>query len=271
MPNRLIKESICTSEKISKLSDFNFRLWVSLITYVDDFGRGDARAAIIKGRCFPLRERVTVRDIDAGLHVLADTGCIFLYESDGESYLCFPNWDKHQTVRNQKSKYPAPPEIESRLQPTESNCKQLQTIDSKCPRNPIQSNPNPNPNPNPKRAGAGFEKFWSAYPRHVAKSDAQKKFEKLNPDDELLAVMLAAIEKQKKSEQWVKDGGQYIPHPSTWLNQRRWEDEVQPAKPVKVLPAQQYEQRDYSGVQAEIESELDREMEEYMKSQRDTG
>ena len=44
-----------------------------------------------------------------------------------------------------------------------------------------------------------------------------------------------------------------------------------PKKPVKVLPAQQYEQRDYSGVQAEIESELDREMEEYMKSQRDTG
>jgi hypothetical protein len=44
-----------------------------------------------------------------------------------------------------------------------------------------------------------------------------------------------------------------------------------PKKPVKVLPAQQYEQRDYSSVQAEIESELDREMEEYMKNERGTG
>ena len=258
MPNRLIKESICTSEKVNSLSDFNFRLWVSLITYVDDFGRGDARAAVVKGRCFPLRERVTIKDVDAGLHVLADTGCILLYEVDGESYLCFPNWDKHQTVRNQKSKYPAPPEIES-------NCKQLQTIASKCSRNPIQSESNPNPNPNPKQAGGGFEKFWSAYPRHVAKSDAQKKFEKLNPDEELLAVMLDAIEKQKNSEQWVKDNGQYIPHPSTWLNQRRWEDEVRPAKPVKVLNAQAYGQRDYANVQDELMAEQNREMEEFMK------
>ena len=122
-----------------------------------------------------------------------------------------------------------------------------------------------------KQNGERFERFWAAYPRKTAKPDARRKFESIDPDEDLLKVMLDAIEKQKRSDQWTKDGGQFIPYPATWLNQRRWEDEVQPAKPVKVLPAQQYEQRDYSGVQAEIESELDREMEEYMKSQRDTG
>ncbi|MCR4622641.1 MAG: DnaD domain protein [Clostridiales bacterium] len=143
MPNRLIKESIRISEKINKLSDFHFRLWAYLITYVDDYGRGDARPAIIKGQCFPLRERVTIKDIDTGLHVLADTGCIHLYDVDGESYLCFPNWDKHQTIRNQKSRFPAPEGIGKQLKSIESNCKQLKSTASKCSRNP---NPNPNPN-----------------------------------------------------------------------------------------------------------------------------
>lgn len=95
-----------------------------------------------------------------------------------------------------------------------------------------------------------FAQFWDAYPRHVAKQDARKKFGTLNPDDELLEVMLKAIEAQKRSEQWTKDNGQFIPHPSTWINQRRWEDETpKPSAIVKVLPAQQYSQRDYSGEQ----------------------
>jgi hypothetical protein len=43
-----------------------------------------------------------------------------------------------------------------------------------------------------------------------------------------LEVLLDAIEKHKQSAQWQKDGGQYIPHPATWLNQQRWEDEILP-------------------------------------------
>lgn len=123
MPNRLIKESIHTSETVNRMTDFQFRLWVSLITYVDDFGRGDARPAIIKGACFPLRERVTNRDIDAALTGLAGIGCVGLYEVDGKPYLYFPNWGKHQTIRNKVSKFPEPV---GNLQAIESNCNQLQ-------------------------------------------------------------------------------------------------------------------------------------------------
>lgn len=72
-----------------------------------------------------------------------------------------------------------------------------------------------------------FDRFWKSYPRKVAKENARKAFAKLKPNDELLNAMLSAIEKQKKSEQWTKDGGQFIPHPATWLNQHRWEDEMQ--------------------------------------------
>ena len=72
-----------------------------------------------------------------------------------------------------------------------------------------------------------FERFWNAYPRHTAKANAVKAFKKLEPDEALIDTMLKAIEVQKKSEQWQRDNGQYIPHPSTWLNQRRWEDEME--------------------------------------------
>ena len=90
------------------MTDFQFRLWVHLITYVDDYGRGDARPAIIKGSCFPFRDRMTNRDIEKGLADLADAGCVSLYSVDGKPYLHFPNWEQHQRVRSKISKCPAP-------------------------------------------------------------------------------------------------------------------------------------------------------------------
>lgn len=73
-------------------------------------------------------------------------------------------------------------------------------------------------------ADNGFEKFWKAYPRKKAKDAALRAWKKLKPDESLLNVILAAIERQKQSDQWRKDKGQYIPYPATWLNGRRWED-----------------------------------------------
>ena len=70
-----------------------------------------------------------------------------------------------------------------------------------------------------------FERFWSSYPRKQGKGNARKVFEKINPSEDLFARMLSAVERASQSHQWKKDGGQYIPLPSTWLNQERWDDE----------------------------------------------
>jgi uncharacterized protein YdaU (DUF1376 family) len=78
----------------------------------------------------------------------------------------------------------------------------------------------------------GFEKFWSAYPRKTAKAEALKSFAKIAPDDETLERMLAAVNRSKQSTDWLKDSGQFVPFPSTWLNQRRWEDETEEATPI---------------------------------------
>lgn len=106
-----------------------------------------------------------------------------------------------------------------------------------------------------------FDQFWFAYPKHQAKPQALKAFIRLNPDDELMEQILKAIEIQKQSDQWTKDGGQFIPLPATWLNNKRWEDDVLPSS-RKVSPAQDFAQRDYSGVQDEMMKELAKEMEE---------
>ena len=71
-----------------------------------------------------------------------------------------------------------------------------------------------------------WECFWAAYPKHVGTGAARKVFDRIKPDDALTDSMVAAIEAAKQSEQWRRDNGQFIPHPSTWLNQRRWEDET---------------------------------------------
>ena len=70
---------------------------------------------------------------------------------------------------------------------------------------------------------ARFDEFWKSYPRKVAKQDAQKAFMKIAPDDEILSLMLKALAKEKKSEQWRED--RFIPYPATWLNGKRWEDD----------------------------------------------
>ena len=76
-----------------------------------------------------------------------------------------------------------------------------------------------------------FDRFWSAYPRKEGKRDARKAWDKLAPDLELCRVMASALEAQKRSAQWTKDGGEYIPYPAKWLRGRRWEDEVTPQPP----------------------------------------
>lgn len=83
--------------------------------------------------------------------------------------------------------------------------------------------------------GGGFDEFWKEYPNKKSRALAAKCWEKLNPDAALFATIMAALGKHKRCDQWVKDGGQFVPHPSTWLNQRRWEDEVREASGGKVV------------------------------------
>ena len=136
MPNRIIKESICTSDSLDGLGWFEEVLFYRLIVNCDDYGRFDGRTAVIKNRLFPLKENLTLKSVESAINKLATAGLVNLYTSDGKPYLLLPTWNEHQNVRAKKSKYPDPEVI----------CNHLQSIASKCPRNPIQSESNPNTN-----------------------------------------------------------------------------------------------------------------------------
>lgn len=135
MPNRVIKESICTSDTLNQLSDFQFRLWVGLLVSADDAGRGDARPAIIKGRVFPLRDRITVKDVDVALQALAACGCVSLYHVGGKPYYWFPTWAEHQRLDRAKPKYPSPDEADPEDE-SAADCGELPQIAADCGLNP---------------------------------------------------------------------------------------------------------------------------------------
>jgi uncharacterized protein YdaU (DUF1376 family) len=94
----------------------------------------------------------------------------------------------------------------------------------------------PTAHPKPAARGSvhrfppGFESLWAEYPRKVGKDAAARAFAKRRPDAALLAAMVAAVRLQREAEQWLRDGGQFIPHLSTWLNEGRWMDEPTQAR-----------------------------------------
>ena len=126
--------------------------------------------------------------------------------------------------------------------------------------NETQEEPSRNPNQEPRTnnqetkdqkhlvtAVTDFDSFWKLYPRKTAKAEAQKAWAKLSLDHSLLELITAGLATHITCADWVKEDGKYIPHPSTWLNQRRWEDSPQPAgNVVKINRHSGFDQRDYT-------------------------
>jgi hypothetical protein len=71
----------------------------------------------------------------------------------------------------------------------------------------------------------GFEEFWNLYPKKVARPKAIQSF-KAAMKKTTLEAMLSSLRNFIRSADWLKDGGQWVPHPTTWLNQERWNDEA---------------------------------------------
>jgi hypothetical protein len=97
--------------------------------------------------------------------------------------------------------------------------------------NSIEPNPRLQDTPLPPRGGVsvtdeGFDRFWKVYPKKLAKGDAKMAWRKTRgirpPTDELVA----ALEAQKKTSDWAKNNGQFIPHPARWLRASGWENDI---------------------------------------------
>lgn len=225
MPNRIVREGILTSPKLAKLGWAEEVFYRRLLSVVDDFGRYYADAGMLRAACYP-RQLNKVSDSDVGkwLRSCADAALVRVYPAqDGESYLEVVKFD--QQVRAKKSKFPSPLDacLADAMQ-VHIGCEQTQedahldvfgdvSVDVGAKVAPTGAAPDL------------FDDFWKAYPNKVGKDAARKAFAKRKVGRSLLDQMLGAIAVQRQSKKWTDDGGRYIPHPSTWLNEGRWEDE----------------------------------------------
>lgn len=131
MPNRIIKETICTSEDIDSLTPELEVFFYRLMVVCDDFGLMDARPAIIKARCYPLKS-IDIKRIQLNLDSLVRVNLISTYFVDGKPYLHITNWEKHQQIRAKRAKFPLPSQ-------SDSTCNQLISDAPVIQSNPIQS------------------------------------------------------------------------------------------------------------------------------------
>ena len=203
---------------------------------------------------YPLQiEKVREADIERWIAECVKAGLIALYSVSGKHYILFPNLG---SPRAKVSKFPDPPadlEASLHLYSSEYGCAQTYTDENGCIQTrayvPYSGSGSNSGTSTGSAAGGGsdaapsekkpknqrsrqsskdsplFAKFWQAYPKKVNKGTAIAAFDKLAPDDALLTRMIDALAWQSKLPDWVKDSGQFIPHPSTWLNNRRWEDD----------------------------------------------
>lgn len=126
MPGRILKESICTSDNLDRLSAFQETFFYRLIVNCDDYGRMDARPAILKSKLYPLKD-LRAGQIEDALRALTSAELVTLYYVDGKPFVQMKTWNRHQTPRAKKSKYPDPPEDCEQIQADENICKQMHT------------------------------------------------------------------------------------------------------------------------------------------------
>ena len=220
---RNIKPGFFKNEILGVADPLLSLLFEGLWVLADRAGRLEDRPLRIKGEVFPYRDGV---DVDSMLDWLQENGFIQRYAVGGKKCILVLEFVKHQN--------PHKNETESELPAPSSDCTTSEEIgtkpeiirstraDSLSTDSLIPDTPLPTPSASPRVDL--FEEFWKAYPKKKAKDDAEKAFDKRKPDRQLLASILSAIAVQSRSEDWVKDGGKFIPYPATWLNDGRWQD-----------------------------------------------
>ena len=221
---RTIKPEFFTSEDIVALSPFGRLLYIALWCEADRDGRMQWKPRTFKMRYFPADDC----DIDGLCEELVNGGLVRLY---GEGLAFIPAFTTHQHInpRESGSQLPAPDQKFTRGP---------RVNDASARASDVQGGREGKGKERKTRDAStdppGFPAFWSAYPCHKARDDAVKAWLKANPDDSLQASILKAVASQRQGEDWLKEGGRFVPHAATWLNGKRWTDEI-PLIGAKVL------------------------------------
>jgi hypothetical protein len=176
--------------------------WYRLLVQCDDYGRMDARLAILRARCFPLRvDRVSAKDIEGYLKCLQDIGLIQLYVVEDKPFLAITKWEKHQQIRAQRAKYPGLDDvsaiIDNHLITDDINGNQM-IADALV----IQTNPNLNLNPNIESNKLIFSDFKNV---HLTQEEYDKLVESFGEPVAKDKIEALSLYKKSKGKQYKDD------------------------------------------------------------------
>lgn len=185
--------------------------FAGLFTVADREGRFRWIPDELKLDCLPYDDL----DFSAVLDQLVTLDAVRPYQVDGRHYGYIPSWHDHQAIQTRESASKLPEPLGTCIHvhaQGEGKGRELEREGKGTDRSAALL--------------ARFDRFWAEYPRKEGKDAARKEWLQRSPDDALTDLMIAKVCEQRASAQWLRDGGQYIPHPRTWLHQGRWQDET---------------------------------------------
>lgn len=227
----MIDKKISVSEQVANLNVHEQLIFTWSIPHADDLGLLPRSPRTLKAMVVPMWD-MTVETFGNHVEAIVKQGLYNVYQhADGTEYLRVTKFGNHQTLKRDRKPNTLLGNIESW---DAAEALGFHTEDDGNPREEKRSKEKRSKQKgNSTETEKNFELFWDAYPNKTAKKKARQSWDKLNPTGELFASVMRGLEKAKKSPQWTKDAGQYIPHPTTWLNQERWNDEGAAGVPKK--------------------------------------
>lgn len=229
---------------IAELTPFARLFFIGLWTQADRAGRLVDDVRRLKARIFPY-DNVDAEALAGELH---GKDMIRRYlDMEGRGYIWIRSFEKHQRPHPKEPASVIPEWTTHAVKRNGEPCKNTEgTSESGSlvngTRNLIHGTQNleigiPQRKPVAPADGGDdwFDRFWAVYPNKKGKDDARKAWRKRRPSEALTEIILAAVKAQRLWPEWLKDGGQFIPHPATWLNRGSWDDE--PKRQVLVQPA----------------------------------
>jgi hypothetical protein len=225
---RNIKPEFFLHDRLAECSPLARLLFIGTWTQADRNGVLKGHAKRLKAIVLPWDEC----DVDALIGELESRGFIQRYESEGEPYIYLPTFRKHQTFSGSEptGKLPLPTNAPATAPQPSSNGlghdhQLLKPVDEKRAQKKARK-PNRSDSDDPD----GFAQFYAIYPRKVNRPAAVKAWKKLNPDAVMQATILVDVAARAKSPEWLKNNGEFIGHPASYLNGRRWEDQDSPVR-----------------------------------------
>lgn len=219
---RTIKPEFPQSESVGRVSRDARLLFILLWPLCDDEGRTRAASRLLASLLFPYDEDAPKR-IDGWIAELEREDMVRRYSTHGDTYLEVRNWAKHQRIdRPSPSKIPPFDESSRALaNPREPSCEDRDQ-GSGIKDQGSKDQGSYDPSTRRQAVEEQFAEFWTAYPRREGKQAARKAFEKL-PDHP--RIVTAARQYAAAVAQWRPEERKYVPHPATWLNQGRYDDD----------------------------------------------